>query len=267
MKVSVSSIKTFKGCRRKYQLKYIEGLEPIKKSEALECGSNYHELIEWLYNNGSFDGIEEDYSKAQAMAGAYYKYIYPVLKCKSVEEWHEYEWVSASCTSNKLVGRFDGVAEDGCLVEHKTTGIASIDEYEYNLQWDEQILAYMLLSGARKMYYTICRKPTIRQKKNETDEEFFKRMCEWYDEDTENKIRLTEVYRTDEEVKDFERSLWLITDDMEQATKHKELNYRNTCHCNSWGRQCEYASVCLFYDPQQTYAEFERTERRNENGD
>lgn len=262
MKVSVSSIKTFKGCRRKYQLKYIEGLEPIKKSEALECGSNYHELIEWLYNKGSFDGIEEDYSKEQAMAGAYEKYIYPKLKAKAVEEWSEYEFAN-----NKLVGRFDGIAEDGNLIEHKTTGSTNLEEYEYNLQWDEQILAYMLLSGKRKIYYTVCRKPNIRLKKDESEEDFFKRMCEWFDTDTDDKIRLIEITRTDEEVKAFEKDLWLITNDMLRATKHTELNYRNTCHCNSWGRRCEYASVCLFYDPQQQYAEFERVERRDENGD
>ena len=43
----------------------------------------------------------------------------------------------------------------------------------------------MLLTGMRKVWYTVCRKPTIRQKKNETDEEFFGRMVAWYDEDTE----------------------------------------------------------------------------------
>lgn len=258
MKVSVSSIKTYKGCRRKYQLKYVEGLEPITKSEALEIGSNYHEKLEELYENGS---IEVSDSKEDAMALAYQKYIYPKLKLKAVEQEAEYAW-----DDNKLIGRFDGIAEDGCLVEHKTTGSYNLEEYEYNLQWDEQILAYMLMSGARKIYYTVCRKPSIRQKMNETDEEFFERMCKWFDDDTEDKIRLIELTRTDEEVKAYEQGLKRIAEDMRASHKHSELNYRNTCHCNAWNRRCEYASVCLHYNPNEQYTEFVKSERRNEDG-
>ena len=32
--------------------------------------------------------------------------------------------------------------------------------------------------------------------------------------------------------------------------------YRNTCHCNSWGRRCEYSSICLHYDPNLEYIDY-----------
>ena len=50
-KLSASKLRTFKACRRKYELVYIELLEPIQKEEVLEMGSNYHSNIEKLLKN------------------------------------------------------------------------------------------------------------------------------------------------------------------------------------------------------------------------
>ena len=36
--------------------------------------------------------------------------------------------------------------------------------------------------------------------------------------------------------------------------------YRNCSHCFRWGRRCEYASICLNFDPEQEYIEFTRRE-------
>ena len=256
MNVSISRIKLFKACRRAYQLKYIEGLEPVVKADALQTGENYHAKLEALYKTGGFD--MSDLSKESAMAFAYEKYIYPKFRVKSVEDWFEYklDWDTV------LVGRTDGITEDGELVEHKTTGATSLDEYEYGLAWDEQILAYMLATGARKIWYTVIRKPNIRIKKGETDAEFFDRMVAWYAEDTESKIRLIELTRTDEEVEQFKKELHGIISSMWAADFAEEHGYyRNTCYCNAWGRRCEYSSVCLHYDPNQQYVEFEKKER------
>lgn len=257
MTISISRLKAFKACRRLYYLRYIENLEPVEKAEALQIGTNYHKRIEAMYN-GEEDIDDNDFSKERAMVEAYRKYIYPNFKVKSVEDWFEFPLKNG----DTLVGITDGIAEDGCLVEHKTRGSEITEQYEYDLQWDEQILAYMLATGTRKVYYTICRKPTIRQKQSETEEEFYNRMVAWYDEDTESKIRLLEIYRTDEEVEAFEKDLLYMMDSViPKADADTEEYYRNTCHCNMWGRRCEYSSVCLNYDPEQMYAEFERVER------
>lgn len=263
MNISVTKIKAFKACRRMYELKYIEGLEPVQKSEALEIGSNYHKLLEEM-NKGNFEPmVEDDYSKENAMAHAYYKYIYPKFHVTEAEKWLEYKLKSGDV----LVGKVDGIADDGHIVEHKTCGSDITEQYEYNLLWDEQILAYMLMTGARKVWYTVCRKPTIRQKQNETEEEFYKRMVAWYDEDTDSKIRLLEIERTDEEVEQFKHQLHDIVAEMKIAEKpaFEMCNsfYRNTCHCNMWGRRCEYSSVCLNYDPDQQYIEFTKREEEH----
>ena len=218
----------------------MEMLEPIQKTEALETGSNYHKLLEMLNTTGE---IESGYTKEIAMATAYKKYIYPKFKVSEAEKWLEYDLGYG----DKFVGIADGIANDGHIVEHKTTSQEITEQYEYNLLWDEQILAYMLLTGMRKVWYTVCRKPTIRQKRNETDEEFFERMVAWYDEDTDSKIRLLEIERTDEEVEQF------------RQVQDKNF-YKNTCHCNMYGRRCEYSSICLNYQPNAEYIDFYRKE-------
>ena len=250
MKLSISQIKQFKACRRAWQLRYKEGLRPVQTAEALELGKSYHELLEALEK-----GEEPDYSvfdKPHAMAKAYEKYILPQFKVVAAEKELEKE-----LGGHTLHGFVDGLSEDGYIVEHKTTSadIAEGGEYEYNLLWDEQVLAYMSLSGLRKVHYTVCKKPTIRLKKDETEEQFFYRMLEWYDDDTENKIRVFTVERTDEEVEQWEQDFVTIADEMERG-----VIYKNTCHCMQYGRRCEYSSVCLHYDPEQQYIEFERSE-------
>lgn len=254
MEISISQIKLFKACRRAYELRYKENLIPLEKAESLRVGSNYHELIERLNNKENLLEFEEDNSKELAMAVAYSKYILPYLNVKVSEEWFEYK-LSEDIT---LVGRVDGVTNDGYLVEHKSTGLEITEQYEYNLLWDEQVLAYMLGYGVNKMYYTVCRKPNIRQKKNETDEEFFHRMVEWYDEDTESKIRLLVIERTDEEIQQFKEDLKKMIQEMANTTNY----YKCTNYCNMWGRRCEYSSICLNFDPEQEYIDFHREERR-----
>ena len=247
MTLTISQIKLFKACRQAYRLKYIERLEPVQKAEALTIGTNYHQLIEDLNN-----GIDpEGTSKEVAMAQAYKKYIFPHFHVTASEQVFERElW-----TGHTLKGIVDGIADDGHIVEHKTTSAEITEEYEFNLQWDEQILAYMFLTGRRKVWYTICRKPTIRQKQTETDEEFFERMVAWYDTDTESKIRLLEIQRTDDEVARFRSELNSIASQMANSAVDM---YRNTCHCTHWGRRCEYASICLNYDSDANYIEFQK---------
>lgn len=260
MQLSISKIKTFKACRRKYELRYVEKLIPEKKAEALETGSSYHKLIEELSKTGHLR--ECDYSREYAMAKAYEKYIYPNISVEETEKELEYksEWLA---DGDCIIGFADGIADDGHIVEHKTYGgNDSMEAYEYNLEWDEQILMYMLMTGMNKVWYTVCRKPTIRKKKGEEDEEFYERMLAWYDEDPDNRIKLMEIERTQKEVAKFERELKDIYHEMKYAAAEELRNpyYRNTCHCSMWGSRCEYDPVCLNYDRNLSYIGFKKGE-------
>ncbi len=246
MKASISQIKTFKACRKAWEFKYLEHLVPVQPAESLATGKRYHELIEILEQG---EQLPDEYTKEVAMATAYQKYILPQFHVVAAEKELE-----KPLGDHILHGFVDGLSDDGFIVEHKTTSadISEGGEYEYNLLWDEQVLAYMSLTGLRKVHYTVIRKPTIRLKKDESEKEFFQRMVEWYDTDTEQKIRVFTVERTDDEVAQFEDDFMMICDEMTHSGNH----YRNTCNCNAWGRRCEYSSICLHYDPEQEYVEF-----------
>lgn len=259
MILSATKIKDFKGCKRLYYFKYVEGLTPKKDAEVLKDGRTYHEKIEEIYNQGYFTPSGD---KTDAMAMAYEKYIYPKFKVKKVEDWFNYN------VDDKLslVGRYDGVTEDGLLVEHKTTSFDVDDEYMYNLQWDEQILCYMLSKGINTMYYTVCKKPSIRQKVNETDEEFIKRCCDWYDIDTESKINVVKITRTHNDIQKFKVSLIDLADEIAEC-EQKERYYCNPNHCNVYNRKCPYASICLNYNKEMNYVDFVKKEDKKEKKD
>lgn len=258
MKLSASLVKTYKLCRRKYELKYIEELEPVAKSQALEDGSNYHEMIESLYGDGEkFGYLGGRNPKICAMAYAYLQYIYrQIPNVQYAEKWFECKLTP----KHSIVGRFDAVTEDGTIVEHKTTSGDVDDEYVYNLQWDEQILTYMLATGTTEMYYTVIKKPTIRQKQNETDEQFYERCVAWYAEDTNKKIGVIKVVRNPQEIKEHRKNLIAMANEIEKC-KHF---YRNTMACTCYNRRCEYSSVCLNYNPDLQYVEFEKKPRYTE---
>ena len=262
MRISASKVKCYKACKRAYYFRYVEELVPVETAQPLVDGSNYHAMLEQMYNDGEFEVDIENNPKIAAMAAAYEKYIYPQFKVRAAEETFEYK-----LTDNvQLVGRFDGIAEDGLVVEHKTTSHDVDDEYVYNLQWDEQILTYMLVSGKNEMYYTVCKKPTIRQKQSETAEEYYERCCAWYAEDTDKKIRVIKVTRNEKEVKAYKTALKYIAKDMQKDEKFKKPKeytfYRNCSQCTAYGRKCEYASICLDYDPKLEYVEFKKKEEQ-----
>lgn len=239
--ISISRIKLFKQCRRAYELKYVYGIVPAVPAESLSIGRRYHELIELIYS-GEFE--VRDFTKEEAMACAYQKYVAPFVPIETTEKWFE---------KPPFHGRVDGIMSNGTLVEHKTTSFDVTEEYEYYLQWDEQIPMYMYLSGAREMIYTVCKKPTIRQKKNETDEEFFNRMVEWYDEETEKKIRFFKVTASDDEIEEFTSNLQRIAEEMKT-----DNFYRNTCACRAWNRPCEYQAICMKFNPELNYVGYEK---------
>lgn len=255
MKTSISQMRLFKSCRKAWYFKYLQDLVPVATTEALETGKRYHQYLEDMENGG--EQFPKDFTKEAAMACAYSLYIQPHFHV-IVAEQELYKDING----HTLHGFVDGLTDDGFIVEHKTTSqdISEGGEYEYNLLWDEQVLAYMSLTGLRKVYYTVCRKPTIRLKQNETEEEFYYRCREWYDTDTDKKIRMFIVERTDDEVAQFEKDFTTVCDEMQAVIDNPERIYRNCNHCNIWGRRCEYSSICLNYDPDEEYVEFIRKE-------
>lgn len=239
MDISVSQLGCYKQCRRLYYLKYKLGLEPVQTAEALITGSNYHEMVEKISR-----GEEVDFPRSAlgAMLWAYSSFIAPKIDVAEQEKWFKYPLPGGR---HNLIGRFDGITSDGVIVEHKTTSSPIDESYIYNLQFNDQIKAYLLASGRNTLWYTSCSKPKLRQKKDETEEEYFQRCCSWFENDTDSKIRLFEQYRTQEELKNFETEVAKIADEIEACT----LFFRNPANCSTWSG-CPYRSICPSEHPQ-----------------
>lgn len=258
MRVSNSGIQTFKSCRRLYQLKYLYGLEPAQTADALSRGIQYHELVEGLLMGRSHFKDCDD-PKIKAMATAFQMYLMPNLTdVNAAEEWFTYKTKSG----HLVVGRVDAKTKNREIVEHKTTSGLIDGDYFMKLDMDEQIPTYMLACQSNHILYTVCSVPSIRQKKTESDEEFYLRCVDWYSEDTERKIQCVKLFRSNEQLREFAEEQDAVITEMDNC----KLFYRNPSHCSKWGRMCEFASVCMDYDPNKEYIQFKRRETYEPSG-
>lgn len=257
MKASNSGIQTFKACRRLYELKYKYGLEPVQTADALKRGLKYHDLVEGLLN-GESRFRDCDDPKVKAMATAFQMYIMPEIEAEATEEWFSYKTKSG----HEIVGRIDGRTAQNEVIEHKTTSGEIDGNYFAKLEMDEQIPTYMLACGSNSIWYTVCSTPTIRQKKNESDEDFYMRCVIWFAENTESKISCVKIFRDNEALDRFAEEQDAIVTEMENC----KLFYRNPSNCNKCGRLCEYAPVCMNYDPDKEYIQFKRRENHENAG-
>ena len=222
MKLSYSKIRCFKECRKKYFFKYIEQV-PVPRGEALIVGSNYHEALRLGYS---------DNPKIDAMIKAFQRYI---KLPKLIETEKKFD---VDIGGVWLTGYIDGITENGVPVEHKTCGYKIDESYINKLNWDEQVTTYLLAMQTTKMIYTVVQKPTIRQTKKETIDEYHKRVYEWYDE---SKTKMFPVVRSELEINSWRQELILLAKEMENC-KHF---YRNPMACKLLG--CEYSDFCLDY--------------------
>lgn len=254
MKVSNSQIGCFKACRRMYQLKYVYGLEPVEKPEALNRGLSYHAAVESLLR-GEKPDVEDP--KIRAMVETFHRNTGGDMGVSDVEKWFEYQTPSG----HTVIGRMDAVAKNGNVIEHKTTSGIIDGAYFQRLEMDEQIPTYMLAAGSNEVVYTVCSTPSIRQKKNESDDEFAERCLEWFDDETVGKKFDVElITRSDAQLELFAVEQDAIIDEMANS----KLYYRNPQHCMKWGRLCEYAPICMhYYDPAMEYIEYKKREVRS----
>jgi len=236
--ISHSRIREYKTCLKRYWFKYVCGIVPIKDAEALSVGKSYHEKVAAVLAGAHTRGYD---TLADVMASAFESYIAPQLDVIATEKE-----VKGTIGGVPMVAYLDAVAKDGTPVEHKTTGATDLDAYIDRIHWDDQVSVYNILTGTTKVLYTVVRKPNIRQKKDESDTDFLVRCREWYNENTEEKIRLVTVTRTPEELKAKAEEIREIVAEMEV----RKTFYRNPYACGTSSFVgCPYASICLDYTP------------------
>lgn len=233
-----------------YELRYICNIIPVQKSEALERGTSYHECVEALVSGKDMPAATP---KVVAMVNAFKKYVYPFLDFSSVEEWKRY---NIGDGRHIIYGRVDGIDRSGAVIEHKTVSGEIDGDYLLRLDIDEQIPTYMLACNTNDVIYTVCSTPTIRQKKDETDDEYISRCAEWYAQSPHSRCTTVRIHRSDEELAEFAKEQCAVVDEIENCKSF----FRNPNNCLKWGRLCEYAPICKKYDPNVGYVNFVKRE-------
>lgn len=254
MEFTASMLRSYKSCQRRYWFEYDQLLKPETPAEALEIGSSYHRLVEMILKREEY---ENELTLPYIMANAF----------KSLLPWQSWDIVEVEKEFRVRIswgmyfkGKLDAICSDGTPIEHKTTRDALDEAYLAKLTIDDQVTGYLTaLSLMRnelvnRVIYTAIQKPTIRLKQNETEEEFFRRCIEWYDD---TRVRTFTVVRSTKELED---NLELLKEAGKEMKKRKVF-FRNPQACSIV--KCPFALICLDYDPQLLMG-FVKKERRSE---
>lgn len=249
MKLSHSRIQTFKACRRLYELQYRYGLFPIKETDALKRGTNYHEAVEACLSGRAPEAC--DNPKVNAMVKAFQRHLLPKLPKINPEQWFERK----TRGGDVIIGRLDGITEDNVIVEHKTVSGTIPGNYLMMIPQNEQLLTYLWANDSQKAIYTVCGTPLLRPMKSETEAEFEDRCEHWFD-DCEQKITALDLFVPKEEIDAHAEAL----DDICGEIKNCKTFYRNQTHCMKYGTLCPYYSIC--YDNVKDDVDYVGFERR-----
>lgn len=213
--LTYSGIRTFRNCRRMYDLRYNRGLVPIEEDETKRLGSVFHECMKMWYRRDAGvpveqviesildyidrsypDGLVDDVQRknrhlARAMFLAYIK-KYPSENFEVVAVEREFRCPivnpESSCPSRTfmMAGKVDAVVlidDRYYIVEHKTAANITGDYIE-RLPMDFQITLYSDYIGQEMnlkiagIIYNVVGKAQIKQGKGETEEEFQARRAE-----------------------------------------------------------------------------------------
>lgn len=272
--LTTSGIQSFKNCRQAYYYRTVCNLVPRIRKPYKDLGSAIHKGIETgciddalkLYENifpisqEEADELEITKATIRSMLIGYWDrfgYEYPVHS-ENFESWNELKFeipiinpkTKARSRTFVLGGKIDKLIRENqryWLREYKTTGQVQ-KSYIDKLILDYQITTYFYgiqrqmnisLSGVD---YRILRKPSIRPTKKENLEQFINRLEQDYISRPEFYFFKERLYRTQNDLVNFESELWDITQDMLKC-RRDNLWYKNTSRCMDYGN-CAYIPLC-----------------------
>lgn len=273
MDITYSMIRSFQTCPRKCYWSYVEQLESVKRSDALDVGSLFHQMIEHLGYVKTPEMIApsesdlENYAKALSMANAYHRELGLPMSTRYTNVGSEQTFRIPLRTSNggqsktyMLTGKIDGMVQDNktgefCLVEHKTT--SKVDgAYLDKLALDLQIMIYMLAARHYMaivapvcVIYNIVQKPTVKRlginskrTEPETLSDYSARMDAQYEEHPEW-VSQHQIHFTSRDLEDVAVELGMWADHLTLCRK-SGLWPRQTGACHSNFGTCQFWPLC-----------------------
>lgn len=293
-----SARSTFLNCRRKYEYTYVYGLAPRKPSVPFLVGGLFHDELDQMYTNGVFEEDEarkriakacerashsegltpEDSDKIwmqQAIAfgavkGYAQQYLAPDLK--------RWKVIAAEGSFDielpggwRYRGKTDLVVQDrktgrNLLVEHKTAGQLNAG-YVAKLPLDNQILGYAWAKSQEKVkldgvVYNVTKKPGIRQRQNETMNQFYKRVEDEYILNPGAYFYRETLVFEQSDLDRFSNELKQFLGEIDRCHDEKYF-YQNTTQCTTMG-VCPFMKLCLEGVNKETLMHYRIKERAHE---
>lgn len=286
--LTYSRIKARKNCPMAEHLRYDLQLVPKNKRESLSIGSAVHlgletedidKAVDYFKNvlpadQAEADALEINRATVRAMLIGYFQKFGCWPKDARREQQFDIPIVNpetgAKSKTFRLQGKIDAiVAIDGqyWIVEYKTAGQINQGYFE-RLELDDQITTYMY--AVRKAFgiqaagviYRVLKKPSIRQTKKESLEQFCQRLEADYADPAREDFYFYEAkfYRSPDVLAQFEKELWAFTKQY-LFERGKGIHCKNASRCLDWGK-CEYMPICLqspdwelFYEQKEIHEE------------
>lgn len=267
--LTFSRIKARKNCPMAEHIRYDLELVPRNKKKSLGLGSAVHLGLETDDIDkavGYFDGVFPDSQEeanelevqratVRAMLTGYFdrfgKWDKETIRELSFDIPIRNPKTGAVSRSFRLQGKIDAITViDGktWLVEYKTASQINKGYFE-RVSLDEQITLYMYAYretfGVKPegVIYRVLKKPTIRQTKKESLEQFCNRLEQDYVDRPDFYFFEQKYYRSENDLKQFEKELWAFTQQY-LYEKRNDINCKNASRCLDFG-QCEYMPICL----------------------
>lgn len=267
--LTFSRIKARKNCPMAEHIRYDLELVPRNKKKSLGLGSAVHLGLETDDIDkavGYFDGVFPDSQEeanelevqratVRAMLTGYFarfgKWGEETIRELSFDIPIRNPKTGAVSRSFRLQGKIDAITViDGkmWLVEYKTASQINKGYFD-RVSLDEQITLYMYAYRERfgvkpeGVIYRVLKKPTIRQTKKESMEQFCNRLEQDYVDRPDFYFFEQKYYRSENDLKQFEKELWAFTQQY-LYEKRNDINCKNASRCLDFG-QCEYMPICL----------------------
>lgn len=266
-RLSQGAFNAARDCKRKYYYRHELGLRRRggDRSAALDYGKLWHRILAWCFTTGpgwtadieAFIGANtestDDARRAYAMICGYAE-CWPMVTRLSFHEQEIDVPIRNPATGRRSqrftqFGYLDMLAlhDDGkvWLWEHKTASSIG-GGYLEKLFSDSQITGYVAALrdtgvDVEGVVYDVALKPKLRQKKDESLDEFYERLAEWHMRP--EAYHREEVYVSDRQIADWREDVWMVTQEL-LAARRTGRWYRNTGRCWDYFRPCEFVALC-----------------------
>jgi hypothetical protein len=265
--LSYSGVSTALACHKRFEFRYVQGIELIAKPKPLAMGKAFHHGIEHrdplaganLLDRSTDD--QDDFDRLlidKAIVACATKAYLERWNTEGIQREVGYRirlrspYTGAYSRTFDLMGYADGVIDHGShleLVEDKLRGTIdaqSVRRVALDRQVALESYALWRITGkpVRIIRYRFVRKPSIKKRQGETTGAFIQRLEADYTERRDDFYSHEEQsFRSDEDLLTIEAELWEWAMQLRGAM-HRGVFARNTDSCGDYGG-CEFVPLCL----------------------